>query len=312
MMHRDDFVVTLRHGNSDTTLREFRNSDYADSDHRKYRYREVYIPYGSEYKFALKNIADVRRRVEISIDGSVVGGWVLSAGSRRNPIEAVIERFADTARKFKVVHPDHPDVADPGSADNGNIIVKVWREKKKYPLLIWEKEKKPWSTPPPPHYWQDNGTGDASFLRNRSFTSCCCTSAAMRSSRGSDLASRVDDGSAATIEGGRSNQQFGTTYWTGDEGAPLVFEFNIIGKGDPIDSELSKLEVRQCVFVQIKFHTIRDCGVTVKNSKSALEQLGLKILKTKNRGKTVEGYFPEGSLDVIEQLKGVAEVKVVQ
>lgn len=298
-MHRDDFVVTLRHESSNETYREYRNEHIRDSDTRQYRYREVRIPYNSHYRFAFKNMKNVRRRIEITIDGSLVGDWIVPAGSRSSPSETFIERFAETPRKFKVVHPDDPDVADPGSSDNGLVTVRVWSENQAHLVkkLASPEKGTNWPTNPSP-FWTSSvlrGAGGQSF-----------SSQAVVHNNVSYSMDAADVGRAATVEGAYSNQQFQTTTWAGDSGAPLEFEFRIIGKGEadtaqPIKKTTSPL-------LCIKFRVFRDRGKTVKNTKIALEQLGFNELPNLGDTYTIYGAY-EGDLEVLRQLKGVKEIQ---
>lgn len=325
-MHRDDFVVTLRHGDNDTTYREYRNSDISDKDSRDYRYREVNIPYGSEYRFAFKNMASVRRRIEISIDGTQVGDWVLGAGQKKAPYEAIIERFADSAHKFKVVHPDHPDVADPGSADNGNVVVKVWREKQpqRNPLLWMEtKERPPFFRGGRRRGRSDRGSLRGSSARGSGGGSSKGTSASLSSGSETVYTSHVsqdgflcsaelsasDVGAAATVEGSYSNQTFGTTSWKGDDGSPLEFEFNIKGKGSVENSYEEETNTSEDTeLIRIVLRTARDMGKLQRETKIALDQLGFQIANTKKGGKVLIGHY-DGPITVLEQLRGVEDVE---
>lgn len=275
MMYRDDFVVTLRQTSNSKTLREYRNDKYLDDETSKFRCRNVYIPYGSEYVFFFKNMMSVQRRIEIAIDGTCEGTLVIGAGSKIFPLGVILERFINVAKRFKVVHPDHPDVADPGNIDNGKIEIKVWREKsfylgKPYSPFKYELPAQ-WPSTYPNATWEFS-----------------CNS----------------EGAAATIEGCYSNQTFQTTEWRGDEGTPLVFEYRIIGidKEEEVSQKIEIDQNKKKILLRIKIDS-----EGIEETRMILARLGFK---TKDNGFSLVGLFP-GDISLLKQLKGIKEIEVL-
>lgn len=210
-MHIKNFVVCIKANN--TILREYKSDKNDDTN---YRHRKIYIPYDTEYKFLFKNQSYKRKNVEIFIDGSAVGEWIISPNSH-----VELERFLESNRKFKVVDPLGPngsEVADPTNKNNGDITIKVWDEKSFFtlstPYVSSHQPIIPWETT----VWcsTDNAmVGNAVNTNLRSYS-----------------------GKAATVEGSVSDQTFTSTHWNGNDGEPLIFEYKIVGKND--NSEVSK------------------------------------------------------------------------
>jgi hypothetical protein len=216
---------------------------------------DVSMPFNTEYGFLVKNQNSVRVKLEIDIDGTCVtgGGLILDANRTET-----IERFVDSARRFKFVRASHEAVADPTAEDNGSIVVRVTREyqvpKTVYvPVPMWN---------PYPNYGpgsgyyghrshQDGGGSggggrDNPILRSSSVSSGDA-SASMRGLLGAVNCSAAPSApygqvtsdccfaapcsaeeKGATVEGGRSRQVFGATTWAGDEPGSLVeFVFNL-------------------------------------------------------------------------------------
>lgn len=94
--------------------------------------RTVRIPFGSEYSIRIKNKTDKRAKVSVEIDG--VSVLPVGAHLIMGPRETInLERFINDGdlqkgRRFKFVQEDHPEVDEPGSEDNGGIVIKFLPE----------------------------------------------------------------------------------------------------------------------------------------------------------------------------------------
>jgi hypothetical protein len=197
------------------------------------------LPFDSEYMFRVSNSNQVRVKVEIDIDGTNVtgGGLVLSAGATE-----YIERFVETAKKFKFVRASNEAVADPTNEDNGSIVVRITRE---YQCPVYQLHHRIGSIDP----WHQDRRYGASPIRcsnignagdTRQVTSrdlgavnCSDTSyAAPLSNFTCDsfivpCSAQVEE-KGATVEGSKSKQVFGSTTWAGDEpGSTVEFVFNL-------------------------------------------------------------------------------------
>ena len=192
--------------------------------------REVAIPFDSEYKIRLKNKNDRSCTARVFIDGkkvSQLGDVIVTAGSTID-LERYINCSLDQGKRFKFVPLDDPYVDDPTSLSNG--IIKVEFRKAKHQNDI--KIDCGWNPSFPTHtYKEDNngpqwtysggdgeGTagamGDGNVVNDtvmysssnnvKSFENggevkCCA---------GSEFQSRSFAAPGATVEGGKSNQQF--------------------------------------------------------------------------------------------------------
>jgi hypothetical protein len=248
-MHKNDLVVVLRTLNDDKPLREFPLEP--NKDDLIARIRNVYIPVNTEYALHFKNFKPVRRRVEVEIDGAVIGNWILQAGTKDHPYEVKIERYQDEAKHFKTASVNDPNVTDPGSSENGIVRVTSYEEEVHYfPLtpISWPS----WPSWPHNPYWPNQSPtwigSNGNLPLGGSPTSAVWGTASMQGSVGG---SSLHDGSApcsytvdccstvkkevketlATIAGSHSNQQFTQTLWYGDNYyTKTVFEFHLLAK----------------------------------------------------------------------------------
>lgn len=226
MMHYDNTIVTLKGLRYGQFFREL--------DHRRSgatSTARVVMPFDTEYGIQFKFQDGIRRRLELRIDGTLVTDNLILSDS------VLLERFADSDRRFKFVRADHPDVADPTSPDNGYIEIKLWKEYQP-PVQYVRPDPFPdrWQNP-----WQQPGAwGGASdptpkspIIRSMSFgggtTSMNC-SAQSSPVRGMGYGDAISPLAGATVEGGHSSQTFGTTEWRGDCGSPQVYRFKVEGK----------------------------------------------------------------------------------
>lgn len=222
-MHLDKTVVTIVDANR-KPLRELASTRTQPGG----RMCDINLPFDSEYQFLVKNGNTVRVKVEIDIDGTcVTGGGLILDGSE----SCYIERFVDSARKFKFVRATHEAVADPTAPDNGSIRVKVTREyQHPEPARLIPHRPLPWNDSNPFYY----GGPHRYSYRDTQIT--CCSGDPSRVLRSMSLSntaipcatSHFTEERGATVEGGKSDQVFGTTTWAGD--APLStieFIFNL-------------------------------------------------------------------------------------
>lgn len=249
-MHKNDLVVVIRTLNDDKPLREFPLNP--SKDDLISRVRNVYIPVNTEYTLHFKNFKPVRRRVEVEIDGAVVGNWILQAGTKDLPYEVKIERYQDEAKHFKTASVNDPNVTDPGSSENGIVRITSYDEEVQYfPLTPISYPTNPWPHNPYwPNHWPTWIGSNGNLPLGGPPTSTVWGTASMQGSVGGSSLN-VSDGSApcsytvdccstakkevketlATIAGSHSNQQFTPTFWYGDNCyTKTVFEFHLLAK----------------------------------------------------------------------------------
>jgi hypothetical protein len=242
MMHRNDFVVSIRPAGGGKAFREFKID--GEEDDSETRIRQINIPFNQEYELVFKNMKDTRRLVKISIDGDKIGEWVINAGNKSYPYETTLERFMDSDKRFKILHSDDDGVGDPSDPENGKVVVEVVDEYK--PPVFKSRSLRPMN--------------DRRYRGNRHGGSCASGSGFLRgadaprgSSAGGDnivMASasyaseavnyscdsipisvdlNVDtsdlESNVATGEGSKSGQTFTTTIWRGNTGTPFIFIF---------------------------------------------------------------------------------------
>ena len=198
MSYQDNVVVVLTDSNG---------KPYNESNGRKY-----FLPYDKEFKIRIKN-KDIRRLlVKIDIDGrNVCDGLVINAHGDFN-----LERFLTSGdslgsgQKFKTASSKHdPNVADPTSCENGEVVVEYWHEVG--PKITYKTGKSPWG-----HHlgheslWPSGSIGQSGLtagnisMVTQDATVQCLTSQALESS------------ALPTVEGGYSDQSFTTTNFEKD------------------------------------------------------------------------------------------------
>jgi len=201
------------------------------------------MPFGTEYAIAFKIPDGKRRRLELMIDGTLItDSLIVSDGS-------VLERFVDSAKRFKFVAASDPGVVDPTSKENGDIVVKLWEEQPTVNIVdpnLYGYPQKPWDQPaprPPSRPFDPLHTKltcsshvSTSALRGMSFGSAsssiqCSDQTGHLIGANMDMFNVAAD-KGATVEGGSSHQKFGSTTWQGDCGAPLIFTFRIRGRAE--------------------------------------------------------------------------------
>ena len=121
-MYNKGFVVSI-HDNENKVLRENKE-------------KEVFLPFESTYKIRLRNNNNRKAVAEVTIDGTSVLGpnkMLIEPNSFDDLERFCIDGDLKNGNQFKFVKsgPDesHPDVQDPSSPENGNVVVKFWLEK---------------------------------------------------------------------------------------------------------------------------------------------------------------------------------------
>lgn len=209
---------------------------------------DIHMPFDTHYGFLIKNQNDVRVKINIDIDGTCVtgGGLILQAKHSE-----VIERFVDSARKFKFVRASHEAVADPTNPDNGEVRVTITREQT--PKVVYIPVPM-WRDPYPvygPGSWSSNNlrlgargpagpqgipgpVGHSGILRGMAFSN---VSAEVSCSTAMPCSADYSE-KGATVEGAHSSQVFGTTHWAGDEvGSDVTFVFNLRSRSSQDEAE---------------------------------------------------------------------------
>lgn len=192
-MHRNDFIVSVQPVGG-RAYREFKIDDVPDT--LDIRTRRINVPFYQEYEFAFTNMKNVRRSVNVNIDGNDIGTWIVGKGDKKFPSKAVLERFMDSNKRFKVLPLSDGGVDDPSNPDNGVITIAVVDEAE--PILKCFRS--------------------GSITRGVTYGD--------EAIRGSTLSFSAN---AATGEGSYSGQTFSSTTWNGNVGTPIYFVFRING-----------------------------------------------------------------------------------
>ncbi len=221
-MHSTGFVLALRDAHTHRALREY--------DHQKVgTHSKVRVPvaHGTEYEFLFKNQSFERTRVELSIDGTIVGSNFIVSGLT----ECTLERFLESDKRFKALTQDSDGVIDPTSKENGKITVRIWREQSApithitYTDAIYHDPYRPYR----PATWGDNITttcyfGSAGLAQEGVAVNYCAAQVPM-----------------ATGEGSKSDQTFSSTEWRGDHTVSPAAIFEIqLAKAQAVEAAFCK------------------------------------------------------------------------
>lgn len=214
-MYKDKFVVSVIYD----------GFPVKESGH--FSSREVAIPFGSEYKIRVKNKNDRSCTARVFIDGrkvSNMGDVVVYAGGSID-LERFIDRSLSEGKRFKFVSLDHPDVDDPTSGENGLIKVEFRLAKQPNGIKIV------------PYYWEHGNADDRRWdnggIRwfnmddSRSLKSKGISDSASYTCNYINCSTSVEQG--ATVEGGQSNQSFGTIDLDVEEFPTAVLTLKIVG-----------------------------------------------------------------------------------
>jgi hypothetical protein len=248
-VHIDNVVVAIRDAKTKTTFREFQ--DHPDQGFAsRSRERNLVLPFDTEYEFLVRVQDNVRRRLEISIDGCTPVEVVV------NPGETVLERWTDSDKRFKFVRTTDSAVTDPSNKLNGRIVVNVYSELAScffkpvfiYPIYPhgvewpWQQDTYPWKKPydgaTNDPWWQNLPyTGDAPpelsghWGINNTVGGCLS-----QGQNASFIVNSLQFGAGdpgATVEGSKSGQTFSQTTWRGDEAGSYTFAWKLTGRQGP-------------------------------------------------------------------------------
>jgi hypothetical protein len=225
VVHHQHTIVTLRELPSKRPLREFQHSRSGNTSSVVIR-----LPFGTEYGIALKTQDAGRRRMEVTIDGTLAADLIFSGGYG---IEEILERFQHSDKKFKFVKANSAAVADPSNPSNGGITVKVWREYRyQFSQVVHVGPIPNWNT------GVLRGNMSPEVFGGRTADTYCCASSHPESAPCCMVspASHLTSDRGATVEGSSSEQTFASTHWNGDEGEPLVFFFQLLGPSAEVGS----------------------------------------------------------------------------
>ena len=96
----------------------------------------VRLPFDSEYSFFFKNLNWHNVAIELTIDGTnVIGddGKITVPGNQSVDLERFcLDGDFENGKRFKFVKADSEGVQDPTSEDNGDIVIKIYKEKNSY------------------------------------------------------------------------------------------------------------------------------------------------------------------------------------
>jgi hypothetical protein len=187
----------------------------------------VYIPFGSEYQIRLRNLIGSRVKINVEIDGQNVtdGGLVLNAFQT-----IALERFIrngnlSTGNRFKFIERTSKIENHRGiKLEDGLIIIRYEFE---IPPVTFKSPSQP--------VWGAHSTGCGRYRNSVSQRSVSYNETGI------------------TVEGSKSNQQFGTTNWSGSSGREYTIIFKLLG-----ETEENK-RVREPVTVKTKLEC-KTCG----------------------------------------------------
>lgn len=232
MMHYEDIVVTIVDSNK-KPIREL------DSEKiNKGRKCKMFLPFGSEYQFLIKNNGPTRIKLDVEIDGSVVteNGIIVNSHTTE-----YLERFVNSNKKFKFVEKTHEAVADPSNTENGLIKVRVYKEN--YSLTCTPNFPRYFFQP----YYGGSIVSPGIFSKDCDYSDYSSRSIGAVSNCSVNYMASVNNlNSGATVEGSVSNQHFGSTHWNGDNGVDTYFTFNLFGTTKQNDEKLQQyLKLKQ-------------------------------------------------------------------
>lgn len=261
----------------------------------------VFIPFGSEYSLLLKNLGGQNAVTHIEIDGRKVSqnGFYIKAGQT-----ADIERFVENlieGRRFKFIEKTE-EISDfrGDKVDDGMIRV-TWQFEKPLPEVkeIYYDYKHehdhyhrfhPWGCRCPicyPYYWYGPITYGRNTipLQNITYTKCADnitltnsgggtqSSSCFSSSIGqaNNLLRNADLAPGITVEGSKSNQQFGTAYARELESnvhSIIIILKGYHGKNNPVVEPVLVHEKLQCPTCGKKWNTnfefCANCGTALR------------------------------------------------
>lgn len=217
MMHIEDFIVFISVNKK--PIREYNIITGLSS-----RSSNIYLNPGTEYEFGFKNRCNSRRRLNITIDGSVVAeSLIVDKWS-----DVTLDRFMDTDNKFMTALKNDSRVSDPTNKEIGKIEIEVFKETGIRPNLgILRSIPSVINYPPPP-------VVTFPYQPQTDFNVPYCQ---ITTSSGEQTPAQNN---LATIEGSQSNQTFITTTWNSDEFGSIVFRYNLFEKNAKLHNNTHK------------------------------------------------------------------------
>lgn len=237
-MYKDKFVLSVLH------------DGYPVKETGNRGFKEVALPFNSEYKIRLKNKNTRSCAARVFIDGKKVSqlGDIIISGGGTVDLERYIDLSLNNGKRFKFVPLYNKDVDDPTSSDNGIIKVEFRKAKQnsiniKPDVYIYDKPfdelpiyKEDNYGPRWASSWEvNNSSGDTTYGTSKS----SCDAISMHNV--SWCSNKQDCFNGATVEGSKSQQQF--TYAELEvENNAVIISLKIVGLGNirKIDSALYK------------------------------------------------------------------------
>ncbi len=203
--------------------------------------KEVHIPFDSEYEILLKNKNSKDCVVDVYIDGKKISQYefIIRAHS-----QIVIERFVENVnegQKLKFVPLDDDSVSDKKNRDNGEIEVRFYPARN----YDWETIKTPELNKPNWWFYSKDWATTSDYLPydHNNFTLpsslgastplCYTTDANIKCS-----SACVPDDAGATVDGGKSYQNFGVANLDVDRSNVTVIKLKLKGTHEPKLNEL--------------------------------------------------------------------------
>jgi hypothetical protein len=229
--------------------------DYVTNSEFSKREANVFLPFDTEYQILIKNNNCKRMLLDIEIDGMSIGNnLIIDANST-----GTIERFVNVASKFKFVSLDNENVVDPTSDKNGEVKIRAVLEYENNIKII--PEVGDWVPMNEIVYRNDIRTGSPN-LEKSFYTTCYC-----------DCLS--DSSSGATIEGGKSDQTFNSTYWNGDDTTTEYFFIFNLKEEKKSFSKVEMEEINLLNKLQNKYKSVDTKKIIKENNKMKAEIISI-------------------------------------
>jgi len=233
--------------------------DYVTISEFSKREANVFLPFNTEYQILIKNNNCRRMLLDIEIDGMSIGNnLIIDANST-----GTVERFVNVASKFKFVSLDNENVVDPTSKKNGEVKIRtVLEEYREYDTKIIP-EVGDWV---PMNFndiiYRDEIRTDTPNLEKSFYTTCYC-----------DCLS--DSSSGATVEGGKSDQTFNSTYWNGDDSSTEYFFIFNLKEEKKSFSKVELEEINLLNKLQNKYQSVDTKKIIRENNKMKAEIISI-------------------------------------
>jgi len=241
--------------------------DYVTNSEFSKREANVFLPFDTEYQIEIKNNNCRRMLLDIEIDGMSIGNNIIIDANSTG----TIERFINVPSKFKFVSLDNENVVDPTSEKNGEVKIRAVLEQEYDTKII--PEVGDWTTmiddviyrndinTSTPIYRNDIRT-DSPKLEKSFYTTCYC-----------DCLS--DSSSGATVEGGKSDQTFNSTYWNGDDSSTEYFFIFNLKEEKKSFSKVELEEINLLNKLQNKYQSVDTKKIIRENNKMKAEIISI-------------------------------------